>query len=332
VLENSVSEVILSYWQSGRKTKTTPSGWISGNAPCCHHNGNTADTRSRGGMIVGGDHISYSCFNCGFKTGWQLGRPLSHRFRKLLQWLGASDDTITKLALDVMRINEGVEIQNRFVHMPKFTPVSLPSEARLIVDDPCDENRYLTQVKDYMSDRKLWLDQGYDYFWSPSRGYRDRFIIPFLYKGKVVGWVARTAHNNAKTKYLLEKQPGFVFNLDQQTHNKVFCIVAEGALDAIHVDGVALLTNEISDQQSMLLNQLNKEIIVVPDRDKAGRNLIERSIELGYSVSMPDWKLGIKDISDAVLEYGRLYTLYSIVSSSESSPLKIRLKEKKWFG
>jgi hypothetical protein len=46
---------------------------------------------------------------------------------------------------------------------------------------------------------------------------------------------------------------------------------------------------------------------------------------------MPDWKPGIKDASDAVLAYGQLYTLYSIVSSAESSPLKIRLKEKKWF-
>ena len=27
------------------KRKTTPSGWTSFNAPCCQHNGNTADTR-----------------------------------------------------------------------------------------------------------------------------------------------------------------------------------------------------------------------------------------------------------------------------------------------
>ena len=313
------------------KSKTTPSGWRSFNSPCCHHNGHSADTRMRGGILESGDQVSYHCFNCGFKASWQPGRPLSHKLRKLLQWLGATDDTITKLSFDVLRINEGVEIQNRIVGIPSFTPIALPDDVRLITDDPCDENRYLTQVKEYMASRKLWVEQGYNYYWSPSLAYRDRFIVPFLYQGRTVGWVARTAHNNSKTKYLLEKQPGFVFNLDQQTHNKVFCIVAEGALDAIQVDGVGLLTNEISDQQSMLLNRLNREIIIVPDRDQAGRNLIERSIELGYSVSMPDWKENIKDISDAVLEYGQLYTLYSIVSAAESSPLKIRLKEKRWF-
>jgi hypothetical protein len=47
---------------------------------------------------------------------------------------------------------------------------------------------------------------------------------------------------------------------------------------------------------------------------------------------MPDWDVEINDISDAVAKYGRLYTLYSIVSAAESSPLKIRLKAKRWFG
>jgi hypothetical protein len=312
-------------------SKVTPSGWRSFNAPCCHHNGHSSDTKKRGGIIEQGDSVSYHCFNCGFKASWQPGRPLSQKLRKLLRWMGASDDTITKLTLDVMRINEGVEIQSRVVGIPSFETISLPKDARLITDDSSDENKFLAEVKNYMSSRKLRLDQGYDYYWSPSLAYRDRFIIPFLYEGRTVGWISRTIQPNSKYKYLLEKPAGFLFNLDQQTANKVFCIVVEGVLDAIHIDGVALLTNEISDPQSMLLNRLNRDIIVVPDRDEPGRRVIERSIELGYSVSMPDWKLGIKDVSDAVMEYGQLYTLYSIVAAAESSPLKIRLKEKKWF-
>ena len=91
------------------KRKTTPSGWMSFNAPCCVHNGENADTRARGGLITEGEVISYHCFNCGFKASWQPGRNLSHKFKKLLEWLNAPDNEITKLALDVMRINEGVE-------------------------------------------------------------------------------------------------------------------------------------------------------------------------------------------------------------------------------
>jgi len=169
------------------------------------------------------------------------------------------------------------------------------------------------------------------YYWSPSLGYRDRLIVPFFYESRIVGWTARSVLPDKKPKYLTEVQPGFVYGLDEQSYNKIFTILCEGQIDAIHVDGCALGGSEISDQQAMLLNQLQKEIIVVPDRDKAGSKLVERAIELGWSVSLPNWPSEINDISDCVGKYGRLYTLYSIVNNSERSPLKIRLKAKKWF-
>ncbi len=82
-----VNEIVLTSLPS--KRKQTPSGWLSFNAPCCHHNGHTADTRGRGGLISNSDGgVSYHCFNCGFK---QVGNPaviFLHKMRKLLQWLG----------------------------------------------------------------------------------------------------------------------------------------------------------------------------------------------------------------------------------------------------
>ena len=107
--------------------------------------------------------------------------------------------------------------------------------------------------------------------------------------------------------------------------------MCEGPVDAIHVDGCALTGSEISDQQALLINRLAKDIYVVPDRDKAGSKLVERAIELGWGVSLPDWAPDVNDIGDAVARYGRLYTLYSIANAAETSPLKIRLRAKKWF-
>jgi len=129
----------------------------------------------------------------------------------------------------------------------------------------------------------------------------------------------------------MEVQPGFVYGLDEQGYNKVFAILCEGQVDAIHVDGCALGGSEINDAQAMLINKLNKDIIVVPDRDHAGKKLAEQAIELGWGVSMPEWSQEINDIGDAVDKYGRLYTLYSIANAAETSPLKIRLRAKKWF-
>ncbi len=311
------------------KRKTTPSGWTSFNAPCCHHTGNTMDKRGRGGLISEGDTVSYHCFNCGYKASWQPGRPVSHKLRKLLQWLNCSDDTITKLTFDVMRINEGVEVAERKIELPTFETVPLPPDAIKITDIK-DFNKFSMAILEYMSTRQLNLDDT-DYYWSPSLGYRDRLIVPFYYEKRIVGWTARTITEDKKPKYLTETQPGFVYGLDEQNHNKIFCILCEGQIDAIHIDGCALGGSEINDQQALLLDRLQKEIIVVPDRDKAGSKLVEQAIERGWSVSLPEWNDSINDVGDAVAKYGRLYTLYSIANAAESSPLKIRLRAKKCF-
>ena len=331
-----VIDTVLTYLP--HKRKTTPSGWTSFNAPCCHHNGHTADTRGRGGVIQNDDGISYHCFNCGFKASWQPGRPFSHKMRRLLQWLNTPDDIINKVALDVMRENEGVEAQERITQLPTFNTVPLPDTARKLQEwadycalEPGGIDKNLMKVFEYMAARNLNLDDT-DYYWTPELGYRDRLIIPFYYEKRIVGWTGRSVVPDKKPKYLTEVQPGFVYGLDEQGPNKVFAIVCEGQIDALHVEGCALGGSEISDQQAMLLKKLGKDIIVVPDRDKAGSKLVEQAIDLGWAVSLPDWAPDVNDIGDAVSKYGRLFTLHSIVTQAEESPLKIRLRAKKWFG
>ena len=323
-----VNDTVLTYIPP--KRKTTPSGWLSFNAPCCHHNGNSADTRGRGGLISNPDEgVSYHCFNCGFKASWQPGRTFSHKLRKLLQWMGAPDDVINKVALEVMRENEGVEAKTQIAQLPTFNTVPLPDDA-VKITDLTDFTQHSMAILEYMAARNLNVDDT-NYYWSPSLGYRDRLIIPFYFEGNVVGWTGRSILADKKPKYLTEVQPGFVYGLDEQNYNKSFAIVCEGQLDAIHVDGCALGGSEISDQQAMLLNRLQKQIIVCPDRDIAGKKLVEQAIELGWSVALPDWSSEVTDISEAVSKYGRLYTLYSIANTAEDSPLKIRLRAKKWF-
>lgn len=324
-----VADTILTYLPS--KRKTTPSGWLSFNAPCCHHNGHSADNRSRGGLIANPDGgVSYHCFNCGFKASWQPGRNVSKGLRRLLQWIGAPDDVINKVALEVMRENEGVVAKEKLVQLPTFNTVPLPDDVIKITDITIF-NKHNMAVLEYMAARNLNIDDT-DYYWSPSLGYRDRLIIPFYYENRIVGWTGRSVLPDKNPKYLTEVQPGFVYGLDEQRPQKVFTIVCEGQIDAIHVEGCALGGSEISDQQAMLLNRLQKQIIVVPDRDKAGSKLVERAIELGWSVSMPNWTDDINDISDAVQRYGRLYALHTIATNAEESALKIRLRAKKWFG
>ena len=319
------------------KRKQTPSGWLAFNAPCCEHNGTTPDTRQRGGLIANADEgVSFHCFNCGFKTSWRNGRNLSFKMKKFMRWLNVPDDTITKLALQVLQTKTDSTGHKTFITLPKFVSKELPPKSKPIHEwadykalEPGGIDKDLFKVLEYIAASKLNLND-YDFYWTPEAGYRDRLIIPFYYREKVVGYTARKVVES-KVKYLSEQQPGYVFNIDEQTDDRKYVVAVEGPIDAIAIDGVALLGSEIKEQQTALLNSLGKHVIVVPDRDEAGQKLVYDAMEAGWSVSMPDWSQDIGDANDAVRKYGRLHTLYSIVKNAEESQLKIKLRMKKWF-
>ena len=304
------------------KRKHTPSGWISFNAPCCD------DKRQRGGFIInGGDAVSYHCFNCQFKCSWQPGRTISQKMNKFMRLLNMSDDMISQLRLEALRLNDNSNTQIQSV-IPKFDVRALPEDT-VPISSVANIPDKLFPVLEYLAQRNLYLED-YPFYWTPKIGFSNRVIMPFLYKGEIVGWTAR-AINDAKPKYLSEQQPGYVFNLDRQTDDREFVIVCEGPFDAISIDACALLGAEIKDSQNWLLKQLGREIVLVPDRDIAGAVTVEQALEFGWSVSMPDWPDGIKDVNDAVVKLGRLATLWLIVEAKESNSLKIQLRAKKWF-
>ena len=128
---------------------------------------------------------------------------------------------------------------------------------------------------------------------------------------------------------LFRSQQGYVFNIDMQKPEWTVCIVTEGIFDALAIDGVAVMHDDISNEQVQLLSTLNKSIIVVPDQDKTGLKMCDRALELGYQVSLPDWDKEVKDVNDAVVKYGKLPTLLSILQSATNSKIKIELQRKK---
>jgi DNA primase len=156
----------------------------------------------------------------------------------------------------------------------------------------------------------------------------NRVIIPYTYKNKIVGHTSRFLDNKIP-KYLNEQQAGYVFNIDMQKPDWQVCIVTEGIFDALSIDGVAVMHDEINSDQALLLSTLNKQIIVVPDRDKTGLKMCDRALELGYQVSLPVWEADIKDVNDAVVRYGKLPTLLSILQSATNSKIKIEMQRKK---
>jgi hypothetical protein len=326
---NIVFETLTAYLPS--KRKQTPSGWLSFNATCCVHNGHSADKKMRAGIIVGSDNnVSYSCFNCGYKASYTPGRTLSYKLRKLLEWLGAPDDVISKLSLHLLRESEGVESKTRIITIPKFEDKELPLGAVRLADCAFEENKYAVKLAQYMGKRGLYLDD-YEFHWSPDIKFRNRLIIPFYYKQKIVGFTGRDVLGTSNTRYMSDQSPGYVFNLDSQQDDRDFMLIFEGPIDAIYFNAVALLGSEVKDEQALLINSVGKMPVVVPDRDNNGKHLAEYAMEQGWAVSLPEWGAGIDDAGAAVEKYGRMYTMYSIVSAATTSHIKIKLRMKKWF-
>jgi len=333
---NLIQSTILTSLPAGRKK--TPSGWISFNAPCCVHNGETADKKKRGGIMAGADGtVSYHCFNCGFKTSYVTGRKLTYKMRQFMGYIGIPDDTIRKLAIEAMREEEG-DVKYEKKKFVSFKNKVLPKNAhkldvwleKYVANDLTEPQwKKIDALLKYLESRGIGPDW-YDFMYSPDQHWDvdQRLLIPFYWRGDVVGFTGRMFTATDKVKYYTDVQPGYVFNMDAQDWTRKFVIVTEGPFDAISVSGVSILGSEINDTQRELIDGLGRQVIVVPDRDAPGEKLIKQATEFGWSVAFPEWDNGINDIADAVQKYGRLFTIQSILKTTEKTKLKIDLKRK----
>ena len=307
--------------------KAASKGWISFNAPCCLHNGETKDTKNRGGLMFENGGVIYHCFNCGFKTGWRPGLHFGLKIRKLMEWMGMDEGLIMRLQFDALRdLDAEVVYQERIKEAIHFDPRDLPENTVCLSEAQEDD---ATDAKNYLVARGFNLDD-FNWMWSDAEGYNRRVLIPFTWENKTVGYTARSIDLTlGKGKYIQHIGSDYVFGMDQQQRDSKFALVVEGPLDAIPVRGLAVLTNEISERKAEIIDTLGKEIIVVPDKDKAGRHLVDAALKYGWSVAFTEWQEDIKDVADACLRYGRLYTLRSILSTKQSNRLKIELLRKR---
>jgi len=307
------------------RIKASPSGWISFNAPCCQHRGHARDTRKRAGIMFS-EGVVYNCFNCKYTASWQPGRTLTEKFKTLCRWLGANDDEIKHLVFEALKTESLDYEPEHFVEKVKFTKKDLP-EATLTIAEWVN-SAYLPDIaEDIGKVIDYLIDRGYDpmdgnFCWSPAPGFVDRVIIPFKYDGEVVGNTARKV-KEGRPKYLSNQHPFFVFNVDAQDSLNKYVFVCEGPFDALAVGGVALLTNEISQQQAHIINQLGKEVIVIPDQDQAGLMLIKQAIDYDWSVAFPNWSEDVKDCADAVKKYGKLFVIVDAIKTAQRGEIKI---------
>ena len=305
---------VLSYLPG--KRKSTSSGWISFNAPCCVHNGESADRRQRGGIKATDQGWSYHCFNCGFTASFVLGRNLSFKARKLLGWLNVDRNEIERINLESLRhrniegiLNERQQVSQKLQGI-EFEDRDLPADTQPLND---------TAIQ-YLADRGIHADYPFLYKTMPRPG----IVIPFTHDNQVVGHTTRFLDDRTP-KYIQDIQQGYVFGTDLQRDSWQHVLVMEGVFDALSIGGLAVLHAEINDAQVRLIRSLDREVTVVPDQDEAGMRLVDRALELGWAVSIPNWPTDVKDVNDAVRRYGQVATLLSIFEARNTSRIKIEM-------
>lgn len=324
---NSIQQAILGIIP-GKHKKTNE--WISFNAPCCTHNGETVDKKGRGGITLtpeGG--WVYHCFNCGFKTGWMPGLNLSYKSRRWMGWMGMDDSQIQLLAFEALR-NVDVDLVRKEKEKVEvnFTPRELPQGKYVSEWLQATPPEDLIDCIAYLDKRGFNINDA-NWYWSPEAGMNRRIILPFTWKHKVIGYTGRSIDTDAKTKYLSHYDGNYLYGIDNQNWNRKFVLVVEGVFDALAINGLAILTNEINDIKADLIDTLGREVIVIPDQDKAGGKLIDAALKYGWSVAFPEWEPDVKDCADSCLKYGKLYTLRTVLATKQSSKLKIELLRKR---
>lgn len=318
--------------------KSSPSGWASGNCPMCITNGQSRpDTRSRGGINFSDDKFQYNCFNCGYKTGWSTGKRISNRLKRLMQSFGANESDIQRLQLEILKEEDIATVLAQkakrnepvIIDWPEYT---LPEHTQSICNYNGDTTSEFIKAVEYLYERGFDpMDSRFMYSPASAPGrMKNRFIVPFTYKDKVVGYTARWIGDppEGMPKYFNQTpKNNFVYGLDRQTPDKSVVIVTEGQLDAIVTDGVAIGSNNINDDQANIIDSLQKHVILLADADKAGMRAVYKAIERSWSVAFPEWD-DCKDAGDALKKYGRLFTVRSILDSAVSNPTKIKVLAK----
>lgn len=321
--------------------RPAPKGFQKRNCPLCHTQGHGKDTRNRFGIQFNPQSIITNCFNCGFSATYTEDRELSKSFKFFLKQINVSNEFIKHIEFEIFKQKNKIqEFRDGYVStkindkifsvFQKWKTSNLPKNSLRItewLEHELDDPNFLNVVN-YAIGRGIYDLE--NFYWSPEKVHNlnQRLIIPYYYNNNIVGFTSRLFYNTddkSIPKYYQQSPSDFIYNLDlHQDRSYKYILVNEGVLDAWCVNGISVL-GEVGQTKIDIINRLQKDIIVCPDRDKKGGDLVEIAIKNSWAVSFPQWDIDIKDAAQASQKYGRLLTTHSIISSAVTNKEKIQL-------
>lgn len=281
----------------------------------------------RAGFKFEGDAVGYNCFNCGHAAGYDPAKhvsPMGEPFmpQPMVTVLDAFNIPKTdwqQVMFTALVNHDGtsIAVKSTWIDIePK--EVQFPSFFYPLTDDPNDE--WAQCAIDYLRNER-GIDYKHHSFHlvkkidhPDNERWYGRLIIPTYKFGKLIFWQGRDLTGTMVKKYMSPNVPrdnildGFEA-IEQ--HSDLPLYITEGWFDAFHLEGVAVFGNKLTPAQIKWINRSSRPKVVIPDKFGDGQLLALQALELGWSVSLPD--IGsCKDVNDAVLKYGQLYTQMTI--------------------
>lgn len=306
-------------------------GW---NIIYCEVCGDGSRTKGpRGGWLFSDNMVSYHCFNCGIKGTFDSNReyPYSKDMKKIFQSFSIPLEDIEPLIHKNFII--GKEKHKPVKKIFDIPSIDIPDYFYKLSDCDIDNKIFLKAVK-FLDRRQIdWLS--YPFYLSTGKSKEggaentiakslfNRLIIPSFKDGKMVYYIARNLDEDAKNRYLNAHVPktAVIYGYDKLFNdvNKPL-FITEGFFDAWHLNGICVLGNELSNTQIEIINKSPRKKIVVPDKKLSkkqgddGKKLAEQALALGWSISLPEFG-NCTDVTQAIVKYGKLFTLNSIVKN-----------------
>lgn len=285
----------------------------------------------RGGWHFEGDFASYHCFNCGIKGSFSSERefPISKDMYKILDSFGVPKKEYLAVAYSRKINSEKNDVEFK-IPEKKFIPIKffdIPSHFYKL-DEASLDNPMANQAKRKLIDDYGLTASSYPFYMSTGvadsgenkasiKNLVNRIIIPYFKNGKMIYYQARAIDDTTLPKYLNMDVPktNIVFNADvlfKDIDRPLY--VFESAFDAIHVNGVAVMENNMTSNQIEVLNKSPRKKVIVPDRGGDSKKLVELGLEEGWGLALPEIGSGNKDLCEGILKFGKMFILYSLVN------------------
>lgn len=292
-------------------------GWFSVLCKVCNDHGRKG---KRAGFHFEGTKVGYNCFNCGHTALYDPNEHpgMSKDMQTVLDAFGVpKDDWQPVVFADRQRTTETAGAPKVDLEPPVIT---LPSSFYPLTDDPNDD--WAFAANEHLKEQRSMTCNDYPFYLAHKTEAPDgmkwygRLIIPVFKGNSCIFWQGRDLSGVRTRKYLSPDVPreNVLYGYDrlfEDTDAPLY--ITEGFFDAYALKGVAVLGPKITPNQQIWINKSRRPKVVIPDK-YGGIALAEQAIKLNWGVSTPD--IGAcKDISDAVVKYGLLYTLRTVKDS-----------------